>query len=154
MVEISQKFLAFSEYMNFNNIFRAIYLIYTIFCPLKIRTMEQKILETINFEVYGIEPMTFIRRYLKAAQLGQNMMIYELSILFMDAMVLRLWADVKDASTAKKESISCPDLKLVLKLTSDALNFVVKTVFLQCSLRNLIHQILSLKLIYSEKAAK
>ena len=116
--------------------------------------MEQKILETINFEVYGIEPMTFIRRYLKAAQLGQNMMIYELSILFMDAMVLRLWADVKDASTAKKESISCPDLKLVLKLTSDALNFVVKTVFLQCSLRNLIHQILSLKLIYSEKAAK
>ena len=91
--------------------------------------MEQKILETIKFEVYGIEPMTFIRRYLKAAQLGQNMMIYELSILFMDAMVLRLWADMKDASTAKKESISCPDLKFVLKLTSsDALNFVVKTV--------------------------
>ena len=90
--------------------------------------MEHKILETINFEVYGIEPMTFIRRYLKAAQLGQNMMVYELSILFMDAMVLRLWADKKDASTAKKESISYPDLKFVF--------------------------ILSFKLIYSEKATK
>ena len=72
--------------------------------------------------------MTFIRRYLKAAQLGQNMMVYELSILFMDAMVLRLWADTKDASTPKKESISYPDLKFVFKL--------------------------SFKLIYSEKATK
>ena len=90
--------------------------------------MEQKILETINFEVYGIEPMTFIRRYLKAAQLGQNMMVYELSILFMDAMVLRLWADMKNASTAKKESISYPDLKFVF--------------------------ILAFKLIYSDKATK
>jgi hypothetical protein len=76
------------------------------YSALKIRTMEQKILETIKFEVYGIEPMTFIRRYLKAAQLGQNMMIYELSILFMDAMVLRLWADKKDASTAKKAAVA------------------------------------------------
>lgn len=76
------------------------------YCPLKIRTMEQKILQTINFEVYGIEPMTFIRRYLKAAQLGQNKIVYELSILFMDAMVLRLWADTKDARTAKKAAVA------------------------------------------------
>jgi len=76
------------------------------YSALKIRTMEQKILQTIEFEVYGIEPMTFIRRYLKAAQLGQNMMVYELSILFMDAMVLRLWADTKDASTPKKAAVA------------------------------------------------
>ena len=88
--------------------------------------MEQKILQTIEFEVYGIEPMTFIRRYLKAAQLGQNMMVYELSILFMDAMVLRLWADTKDASTPKKESISYPDLKSVFIYSEKATKFVKK----------------------------
>ena len=68
--------------------------------------MIGKILKTINFEVYGIEPMTFIRRYLKAAQLGQNMMVYELSILFMDTMVLKLWVDMEDASTAKKAAVA------------------------------------------------
>ena len=68
--------------------------------------MEQKVLQIINFEAYGTEPMTFIRRYLKAAQFWQDTVIYELSILFMDAMVLRLWEDAEDASTAKKASIS------------------------------------------------
>ena len=70
--------------------------------------MEQKILMTINFETYGTEPMTFIRRYLKAAQLSHRIYkgspTYELSILFMDAMVLKLWDDDQDARTSKKVS--------------------------------------------------
>ena len=69
--------------------------------------MEQKILMTINFETYGTEPMTFIRRYLKAAQLSRiykGSPAYELSILFMDAMVLKLWDDDQDQRTSKKVS--------------------------------------------------
>merc|ERR1711862_590484 len=72
----------------------------------KMLAMEQKILMTINFETYGTEPMTFIRRYLKAAQLSHRIYkgspAYELSILFMDAMVLKLWDDDQDARTSKK----------------------------------------------------
>ena len=79
----------------------------------KVRLMEQKVLTIINFEAYGTEPMTFIRRYLKAAQFWDDTIIYELSILFMDAMVLTLWEDAKDASTAKKASISCPGFNLI-----------------------------------------
>jgi len=73
--------------------------------PTKVVAMEWKILETINFETYGTEPMTFIRRYLKAALYANSTDIYELSILFMDAMVLRLWEDA-EACTAKKAAVA------------------------------------------------
>jgi len=76
----------------------------------KMLAMEQKILMTINFETYGTEPMTFIRRYLKAAQLSHRIYkgspAYELSILFMDAMVLKLWDDDQDARTSKKAAVA------------------------------------------------
>jgi len=72
----------------------------------QVRLMEQKVLTIINFEAYGTEPMTFIRRYLKAAQFWDDTIIYELSILFMDAMVLTLWEDAEDASTAKKAAVA------------------------------------------------
>jgi len=76
----------------------------------KMLAMEQKILMTINFETYGTEPMTFIRRYLKAAQLSHRIYkgspTYELSILFMDAMVLKLWDDDQDARTSKKAAVA------------------------------------------------
>jgi len=74
----------------------------------KVLSMEHKILEVINFETYGTEPMTFIRRYLKAAQLSttEKTSTYELSILFMDAMVLKLWDDEQDALTSKKAAVA------------------------------------------------
>jgi len=76
--------------------------------PIKVLAMEHKILETVNFETYGTEPMTFIRRYLKAAHVWQNSnnVAYELSIFFMDAMVLKLWEDPDDARTAKKAAVA------------------------------------------------
>ena len=71
----------------------------------KILAMERKILEITNFQLYGTEPMTFICRFLKAGSnhfLDKTKFTYELSILLMDAMLLKLWKDTKDASTVKK----------------------------------------------------
>ena len=70
-----------------------------------ILAMERKILEITNFELYGTEPMTFICRFLKAGShhfLDKTKFTYELSILLMDAMLLKLWKDTKDARTVKK----------------------------------------------------
>jgi len=95
--------------------------------PIKILAMEQKILETINFEAYGTEPMTFIRRYLKAAQFLQNSTVtYELSILFMDAMVSKLWKDAEDASTAKKAAVAVFTALLIRYVDLDDSNAVEK----------------------------
>lgn len=66
--------------------------------------MEMHILELIQFQAYALEPMTFVRRFLKAAQRLKDLFVYELSILFMDAMVqnLELWK----FDTDKKAAIS------------------------------------------------
>merc|ERR1711962_434223 len=89
----------------------------------KMLAMEQKILMTINFETYGTEPMTFIRRYLKAAQLSHKIYkgspAYELSILFMDAMVLKLWDDDQDARTSKKAAVAVFTALMITQLNKN-----------------------------------
>merc|ERR1712180_263553 len=90
----------------------------------KMLAMEQKILMTINFETYGTEPMTFIRRYLKAAQLSHRIYkgspTYELSIPFMDAMVLKLWDDHQDARTSKKAAVAVFTALMITQLNKNA----------------------------------
>lgn len=73
------------------------------FQPPDVRAMELYILKILDFEMYGAEPMTFIRRYLNAAQCLKNTVAFELSILFMDIMVLI--SPVGD-TTAKKAAAS------------------------------------------------
>jgi hypothetical protein len=94
--------------------------------PIKILVMEHKILETINFETYGTEPMTFIRRYLTAALYANSTDVYELSILFMDAMALRLWEDVEDACTAKKAAVAVFTALVIRNVDLDDSNAVQK----------------------------
>merc|ERR1712179_413029 len=96
--------------------------------PVKVLAMEHKILETINFETYGTEPMTFIRRFLKAAQLSsdEKTSVYELSILFMDAMVLKLWENAQDACTPKKAAVAVFTALLLTKLDTCTFNVVEK----------------------------
>lgn len=53
-----------------------------------IRSTEQEILTLLNFQVYGADPMSFVNRYLDAAGQRQNVMTYELTILFLDGMML------------------------------------------------------------------
>ena len=88
--------------------------------PQQVRQMELHILELLNLELYGVDPMTFVHRFLKAAFKSKNFGVYELSILFMDAMVqkLELWNE----SCSKKAAICVLASLLVFDKESKSLD--------------------------------
>merc|ERR1739848_54339 len=60
----------------------------------EVTDMEIDLMNLLQFEVYGAEPMAFIQRFLKAASLGTSTYGLELSTFFMDSMLsdLNIWA--------------------------------------------------------------
>lgn len=70
--------------------------------PKKIRAMERHILSILDFEVYNVEPMIPINRFLKAANMEGSAFFNEIAIFAMDSLTLNLhfWLEksIKKAS--------------------------------------------------------
>jgi len=72
--------------------------------PEKIRAMERFILSLLDFEVYNVEPMIPINRFLKAANMEGDTLFNEIAIFAMDSLTLNLhfWLEksIKKASAS------------------------------------------------------
>jgi hypothetical protein len=68
----------------------------------EIVNMERVILETLNFEMYGSEPMIFINRYIRAAQKQDDIFFYEMCIFFLDCLITSVkgWSKATDFKAA------------------------------------------------------
>ena len=87
------------------------------FSPQDVRSMELRILRLVDFQVYGTEPMTFIHRFLMAADRTNDVMALHLSTLCMDALMplMKLWSE----KTQLKAAASVFTALLLLKFKDE-----------------------------------